>query len=59
MSGPVSQIATVAGLLFSTESPLHVFSDKVLHQLGAMDIQKTAQGFKEQIVFIPEPALSD
>jgi hypothetical protein len=42
MSGPVSQIATVAALLFSTEAPLHVCSNKVLHQLRAMDIQKTA-----------------
>jgi hypothetical protein len=30
-----------------------------LHHLGAVDVQKTAQGLKEQVVLIPEPALGD
>jgi hypothetical protein len=41
------------------ETPLDIFSNKALHQFGLMRFEIATQRFKDKLVFVSKPSLSD
>ena len=57
--GPASQTAFKTDSLISVEAPIHIVTDELFHQLGAMGIQESSQSLRKKFPFIPEPAFPD
>jgi hypothetical protein len=58
ISGPASQIASVADPRVTVQAPLHILAHEPVHQFAAVGLHKPAQSIQHEFIHVAEPANS-